>query len=111
MQHGHVDGAELQPDVSDELGRGVVAADVVRACEICRGDETDCLAIDDAVVADGLLSLGSTASTAAFAEASPISRHWRDANTGASHAMLHANLNLEVFGDSLLGIDYAMTMV
>jgi 3-hydroxy-9,10-secoandrosta-1,3,5(10)-triene-9,17-dione monooxygenase len=49
--------------------------------------------------------------TAAFAEAAPISRYWRDVNTGARHAFLQSNLNLEVYGDSLLGIDYAMTMV
>jgi 3-hydroxy-9,10-secoandrosta-1,3,5(10)-triene-9,17-dione monooxygenase len=40
-----------------------------------------------------------------FAEANPLQRYWRDANTAARHAGLYEVVGYEVFGKSLLGID------
>jgi len=40
-----------------------------------------------------------------FAEASPMQRYWRDANTAARHAGLNSTVGYETFGKSLLGVE------
>ncbi|WP_033291784.1 acyl-CoA dehydrogenase family protein [Amycolatopsis jejuensis] len=42
--------------------------------------------------------------SSAFAEASPLQRMWRDANTGCRHATFASAVNYEVHGGSLLGL-------
>ncbi len=42
---------------------------------------------------------------ATFAEANPVQRYWRDANTAARHAGLHATVGYEVLGKALLGVE------
>jgi alkylation response protein AidB-like acyl-CoA dehydrogenase len=39
-----------------------------------------------------------------FADASPMQRIWRDANTGGRHAIVNGLVNEELFGKALLGI-------
>lgn len=41
----------------------------------------------------------------AFAEANPLQRLWRDANTSARHGAVNAMLSRELFGKTLLGIE------
>jgi alkylation response protein AidB-like acyl-CoA dehydrogenase len=41
--------------------------------------------------------------SSAFAEASPLQRMWRDANTGSRHATFTSAVNYEVHGGALLG--------
>ncbi|WP_062432064.1 acyl-CoA dehydrogenase family protein [Herbidospora daliensis] len=43
--------------------------------------------------------------SSAFAEASPLQRIWRDANTAARHAGLVPAVGLEVYGKTMLGVD------
>ncbi|WP_330232343.1 hypothetical protein OHA40_07530 [Nocardia sp. NBC_00508] len=62
-------------------------------------------------IADAVNDLMWAHGTAAFAESALISRLWRDINTAVRHAMLAANINFEVYGGALLGVDYAMEMV
>ncbi|SEB05419.1 acyl-CoA dehydrogenase family protein [Variovorax sp. YR216] len=44
-----------------------------------------------------------------FAESSPMQRWWRDANTGARHAVALPQVSLEVYGKALLGLDTLVT--
>lgn len=44
-----------------------------------------------------------------FAEASPLQRYWRDANTAARHAGLNFAVATEVHGKSLLGVEEIIT--
>ena len=46
---------------------------------------------------------------AAFAEANPLQRIWRDANTAGRHAVAAPTVPLEVYGKALLGIDEKIT--
>jgi 3-hydroxy-9,10-secoandrosta-1,3,5(10)-triene-9,17-dione monooxygenase len=46
---------------------------------------------------------------ATFAEANPVQRYWRDANTAARHAGLHATVGYEVLGKALLGVEERIT--
>jgi len=39
-----------------------------------------------------------------FANASPMQRYWRDANTAARHAGLNFGVASEVYGKNLLGV-------
>ena len=40
-----------------------------------------------------------------FADRSPLQRIWRDANVGARHAVMLPEVNLEIFGKALLGVE------
>ncbi|MFE2598361.1 acyl-CoA dehydrogenase family protein [Streptomyces sp. NPDC059396] len=46
---------------------------------------------------------------ASFAEANPLQRIWRDANTAGRHAMAAPTVALEVYGKALLGVDETIT--
>jgi 3-hydroxy-9,10-secoandrosta-1,3,5(10)-triene-9,17-dione monooxygenase len=46
-----------------------------------------------------------------FAEASPVQQIWRDANTAARHAGIHATVGLEVYGKALLSVDERISPV
>jgi len=49
--------------------------------------------------------------SSAFADASPLQRIWRDANTAARHAGLVPAVGLEVHGKSLLDIGERMSLM
>ncbi|MEU6709345.1 acyl-CoA dehydrogenase family protein [Streptomyces wuyuanensis] len=49
--------------------------------------------------------------SAGFADASPLQRIWRDANTAARHAGLVPAVGLEVYGKSLLGVGERMSLM
>ncbi|MFF2996573.1 acyl-CoA dehydrogenase family protein [Streptomyces sp. NPDC057950] len=49
--------------------------------------------------------------SAAFAEASPLQRIWRDANTAARHAGLVPLVGLEVYGKTLLGVNDRVSLM
>ncbi|MES2755982.1 MAG: acyl-CoA dehydrogenase family protein [Pseudomonadota bacterium] len=44
-----------------------------------------------------------------FAEASPLQRMWRDANTAARHAIVMPAIGIEVYGKALLGVENTVT--
>jgi alkylation response protein AidB-like acyl-CoA dehydrogenase len=46
---------------------------------------------------------------ASFAEASPLQRIWRDANTAGRHAVAVPQIGFEVYGKALLGVDSQIT--
>jgi hypothetical protein len=48
---------------------------------------------------------------AAFADAGPLQRIWRDANVAARHAGLVPAVGLEVYGKSLLGISDRVSLM
>ena len=41
----------------------------------------------------------------AFADRNPLQRIWRDSNTGARHAVMLPDVNLEIYGKALLGVE------
>ncbi len=47
----------------------------------------------------------------AFAETNPLQQIWRDANTGARHAGVHAEVGYEVYGKSLLSVQERISPV
>ena len=49
-----------------------------------------------------LLNVGGAGS---FAQANPLQRIWRDLETGSRHAFISLNINEEIYGRALLGID------
>ncbi len=55
-----------------------------------------CAAIDRIMTAVG---------SGAFADANPLQRMWRDANTAARHGAVNKMLNAELYGAALLGIE------
>jgi alkylation response protein AidB-like acyl-CoA dehydrogenase len=46
---------------------------------------------------------------AGFAESSALQRIWRDSNVGARHAYMLPDVNLEIYGKALLGVDEQIT--
>ncbi|MGJ3507707.1 hypothetical protein [Enemella sp. A6] len=60
-------------------------------------------------LADAMNDLMWLHGTAAFAEASPLGKLWRDVNTGVRHATISAPVNYELHGCGLLGTEYIST--
>ena len=89
-----IDDAARRGEKLDYVTRARVRADTGWAGEMAR------LAIDRFVSAHGASS---------FADANPMQRIWRDANTAARHAVVNPNVNLEVYGKALLGVDNDVT--
>lgn len=56
-------------------------------------------------VLDGITTLLNAHGATSFADANPMQRYWRDANTAARHAHLNPAVGYEVFGKSLLGAE------
>lgn len=56
-------------------------------------------------VLDAINILVNVHGAASFAETSRMQQYWRDANTAARHAGLHAMVGYEILGKALLGID------
>jgi 3-hydroxy-9,10-secoandrosta-1,3,5(10)-triene-9,17-dione monooxygenase len=56
-------------------------------------------------VLDAINTLLNAHGAGSFAEANPMQRYWRDANTAARHAHLNPAVGYEVFGKSLLGVE------
>ncbi|MET8406150.1 acyl-CoA dehydrogenase family protein [Streptomyces sp900116325] len=52
-----------------------------------------------------------THGASAFAEAGPLQRIWRDANTAARHAGLVPAIGLEVYGKTLLGVSERVSLM
>ncbi|WP_424186661.1 acyl-CoA dehydrogenase family protein [Actinokineospora sp. G85] len=46
-----------------------------------------------------------------FAEVNPLQRIWRDSNVGARHAVMLPQVNLEVYGKALLGVEEQITFL
>jgi len=99
-----IDGAHLHAyraaDDIDSAAQSGVYPDPVRRARI----RMDCAqAVDQAKEAINLLVQASGSSFAA--ESSPLQRIWRDVNTAASHAVLDYNVNLELYGRIILGLE------
>ena len=89
-----IDDAARRGEKLDYVTRARVRADTGWAGEMAR------LAIDRFVSAHGASS---------FADANPMQRIWRDANTAGRHAVVNPSVNLEVYGKALLGVDNDVT--
>jgi alkylation response protein AidB-like acyl-CoA dehydrogenase len=89
-----IDDAARRGEKLDYVTRARVRADTGWAGEMAR------LAIDRFVSAHGASS---------FADANPMQRIWRDANTAGRHAVVNPNVNLEVYGKALLGVENDVT--
>lgn len=92
------------------------AADIDDAAQ--RGDKLDYLTrarvrADTGLVAtritDALNLLISAHGAGSFAEASPMQRWWRDANTAARHAVVLPAVGREVYGKALLDVENTVT--
>jgi len=86
-----IDGAAARGERLDYLARAQVRGDTGWAIRKARE------AIELAMSANGASS---------FADASPLQRLWRDANTAGRHAVALPAVNQEVYGKALLGIPY-----
>ena len=86
-----VDDAAARGTTLDYLTRARVRADIGWAIRKARES------IDLAISANGASS---------FAEASPLQRIWRDANTAGRHAVALPAVNQELYGKALLDIPY-----
>ncbi len=89
-----IDDAARRGEKLDYVTRARVRADTGYAGDMAR------LAIDRFVSAHGASS---------FADANPMQRIWRDANTAGRHAVVNPNVNLEVYGKALLGVENDVT--
>ena len=56
-------------------------------------------------LADALNDIAWLHGTAIFAEANPLSRLWRDVNTGVRHAIAASPLGYEIGGAAMLGVE------
>ena len=86
-------------DIDQAAERGVYPDMVTRArVRADTGYSTTCAreAIDLLLTAHG---------AGGMAEASPLQRMWRDANTGGRHAIVNPIGNEEIYGKALLGVD------
>jgi 3-hydroxy-9,10-secoandrosta-1,3,5(10)-triene-9,17-dione monooxygenase len=61
------------------------------------------------LVIEALQMLMNAHGAGSFADANPLQRHWRDANTAARHAGFNAMVGYEVFGKALLGNEERIT--
>jgi alkylation response protein AidB-like acyl-CoA dehydrogenase len=86
-----VDDAAARGETLDYLARARVRADIGWAIRKARES------IDLVMSANGASS---------FAEASPLQRMWRDANTAGRHAVALPAVNQELYGKALVGIPY-----
>jgi 3-hydroxy-9,10-secoandrosta-1,3,5(10)-triene-9,17-dione monooxygenase len=86
-----IDEAAARGDGLDYVVRARVRADTAWAIRNARE------AIDRVISANGASS---------FADASPVQRLWRDANTAGRHAVVLPAVSQEVYGKALLGIPY-----
>ena len=89
-----IDDAARRGEKLDYVTRARVRADTGYAGDMAR------LAIDRFVSAHGASS---------FADANPMQRIWRDANTAGRHAVVNPNVNLEIYGKALLGVENDVT--
>lgn len=62
-------------------------------------------------ILDALNILVSAHGAGTFAEASPMQRMWRDANTAARHAVVLPAVGIEVYGKALLGVENTVTQL
>ncbi|MFT3790698.1 MAG: acyl-CoA dehydrogenase family protein [Rudaea sp.] len=60
-------------------------------------------------ITEALNTLVSAHGAGAFAEANPLQRIWRDANTAARHALVLPLVGEEIYGKALLGMDRNIT--
>ena len=54
---------------------------------------------------DAIALLIDAHGSSGFADDSPLQRMWRDANVGASHALLNRGVNAEIYGKALLNLE------
>jgi alkylation response protein AidB-like acyl-CoA dehydrogenase len=93
---GDIDAAAREARKLDYVTRARVRADTAYTAETARA------AIDGFVSAHG----GSS-----FADASPLQRIWRDANTAGRHAVVSPAVSYEVYGKALLGVENDVTVL
>jgi alkylation response protein AidB-like acyl-CoA dehydrogenase len=61
------------------------------------------------LVTEAINTLISAYGAGAFADANPLQRIWRDANTAARHALVLPPVCEEIYGKALLGLDANIT--
>ena len=89
-----IDGAAIRGEVLDYKTRARVRADTGYVAQH----------------ANDAISLLMTAHGAgSFADASPMQRWWRDANTAARHAIVLQPIGDEIYGKALLGVENTVT--
>nr|WP_296767110.1 acyl-CoA dehydrogenase family protein [Rhodococcus sp. (in: high G+C Gram-positive bacteria)] len=89
-----VDSAASTGRLMSVLERSRVRMDSAHAAQRCR----------EAV--ETLLDIGGAGS---FAQVNPLQRIWRDLETSSRHAFINVNINQEVYGRALLGIEEQVT--
>jgi alkylation response protein AidB-like acyl-CoA dehydrogenase len=89
-----VDGAALRGEKMDYTARARVRMDTAHAIEQLR---------------EGVRILISAHGASSFAEASPLQRIWRDCEVASRHAIASVDINAQVYGQALLGIEGAVT--
>lgn len=62
-------------------------------------------------VVDAIKTLVNVHGAGSFAETNPLQQIWRDANTAARHAGIHAQIGYEVYGKSLLSVEERISPV
>jgi alkylation response protein AidB-like acyl-CoA dehydrogenase len=85
-----IDAAAVAGRHMPVIERARARMDAARAAHLCR----------EAV--ELLLNVSGAGS---FAQANPLQRIWRDLETSSRHAFINLNINQEIYGRALLGID------
>ncbi|MES2257080.1 MAG: acyl-CoA dehydrogenase family protein [Pseudomonadota bacterium] len=101
----HLHAFRAAADIDDAAQRGELMDYVTRAR--VRAD-TGTVATS---VLEALNLLISAHGAGTFAEASPLQRMWRDANTAARHAIVMPEIGIEVYGKALLGVENTVTQL
>ncbi len=89
-----LDAAAAASHQLDVIARARVRADTALVAKYCRE------AVELLVQAHG---------TSSLADASPLQRRWRDIHTASHHAITEWQVNLEVYGKALLGVEPNIT--
>jgi len=89
-----LDAAAAANGQLDLVGRARVRADTALVAKHCRE------AVELLVQAHG---------TSSLADANPLQRRWRDIHTASHHAITEWQVNLEVYGKALLGVEPNIT--
>ena len=89
-----VDGAAARGEKLEYAARARVRMDTAHAIEQLR---------------EGIRILLSAHGASSFAESCPLQRIWRDSEVASRHAIAHPDVNRQVYGQALLGIEGAVT--
>jgi len=89
-----VDGAALAGEKLGYTARARVRMDTAHAIESLR---------------EGLRILMSAHGASSFAESCPLQQIWRDCEVASRHAIAHGDINAQMYGQALLGIEGGVT--